>query len=286
MKRAQGLLPIILLLAIWSLFAAGCSGDDSGSEGDATVKIGFLHHSTGEVVWTGTTSKVTAKVLGKSALGSWFSDYNKRNETQYTIEEQFFPNTRGGYPWANYPYDYYNIWVKHAGDSPYQGEPTLEMLTKQYGIIVLKHCYPVGNIQPDTGKPDIDSSEKRLENYELQYAALKEKMHSFPDTKFVVWTGAALTEANTTPDEARRTREFFDWVKTQWDEPGDNIYLWDFYELETGGGPYLKPEYASAPDNSHPTADFGQKVAPLLGQRIVDVITDKGDSTPLTGAPD
>ena len=89
-------------------------------------------------------------------------------------------------------------------------------------------------------------------------------MRSFPDTKFIVWTGAALTEATTTPDEAQRTREFFDWVKAEWDEPGDNIFLWDFYELETEGGPYLKPEYASAPDNPHPTPEFGAEGRPLV----------------------
>jgi len=251
----------------------------------ATTKIAYLHHSTGEVVWLGTTSKVGVK-LGRSAVGNWISAYNKKNGTRYGIEQMNFPNTTGGYPWANYPYDYYNIWVKNAGDVPYRGEPTLEMLTKDYDVIVWKHCFPVGNIQPDTGSPNVDSEVKSLENYKLQYGALKEKMHSFPDATFVVWTGAALTEATTTPDEARRTKEFFDWVKAEWDEPGDNIFLWDFYELETEGGPYLKPEYASSPDDPHPTPEFGQRVASLLGQRIVDIIAGKGDSTSLTGAPD
>ena len=250
------------------------------------MKIAFLHHSTGYVVWRGTTSKLMAKIFGRSAVGSWIDSYNGKNNTRYEIEEMYFPATREGYPWANYPYDYYNIWVKHAGDGPYQGEPTLEMLTKDYGVIVWKHCFPVGSILPDTGAADVDSSEKRLENYKLQYAALKDKMRSFPDTKFVVWTGAALTEASTTPDEAQRTREFFDWVKAEWDEPGDNIFLWDFYELQTGGAPYLKPEYATAPDNSHPTAEFGQLAAPLLGQRIVDVVEGRGDSASLTGETD
>ncbi len=117
------------------------------------MKIAFLHHSTGQVVWLGTTSKVMSKVFGKSAVGSWITDYNKKNGTRYEIEEIYFPTTSEGYPWANYPYDYYNIWVKNAGDAPYQGEPTLEMLTKQYDVIVWKHCFPVGNILPDTGRP-------------------------------------------------------------------------------------------------------------------------------------
>ena len=250
------------------------------------MKIVFLHHSTGRVVWIGTTSKLMSKFFGKSDVKGWIESYNKKNNTRHEIEEMYFPTTSEGYPWANYPYDYYNIWVTHAGDASHQGEQTLEMLTKEYDVIIWKHCYPVGSILPDTGTADVDSSEKRLENYKLQYAELKQKMRSFPDTKFIVWTGAALTETTTSPEEARRTREFFDWVKAEWDEPGDNIFLWDFYELETEGGHYLKPEYASGPDDPHPTPDFGGRVAPLFGQRIMDVINGKGDSAALTGKGD
>jgi hypothetical protein len=276
-------LVLIVALSVGLMLTAGCSGDSGESGGGSSMKIAFLHHSTGYVVWMGTTSKIGAKIFGKSAVGNLINGYNKTNNTQYEIEEMNFPTTSGGYPWANFPYDYYNIWVKHAGDQPYQGEPTLEMLTQQYDVIVWKHCFPVGYISADTGAADVDSSEKRLENYKLQYAALKDKMHSFPNTKFIVWTGAALTEATTSADEAQRTREFFDWVKAEWDEPGDNIYLWDFYALETEGGPYMKAEYASGPKDPHPTPDFGERVAPLFAQRIIDVVSGKGDSTSLTG---
>ena len=250
------------------------------------MKIVFLHHSTGQAVWFGTTSKVMSKVLGKSAVKSWIDGYNKKNNTSHEIDEMTFPTTSQGYPWANYPYDYYNIWVKHAGDSPYQGEPTLEMLTKKYDVIVWKHCFPVGSILPDTGAANVDSAEKRLENYKVQYAALKEKMHSFPDTKFIVWTGAAPTIGSTSPMKALRARQFFDWVKSDWDEPGDNIFMWDFYQLETEGGIYLKMGYANGLRDPHPRPDFAGRVAPLLGQRIIDVVNGKGDSTSLTGEAD
>jgi hypothetical protein len=285
MRIRQKLL-LILALAIGFVLTAGCSRDVNRSGGGASMKIMFLHHSTGQVVWLGTTSKVSSKIFGKSAVKSWIDSYNKKNNTRCEIEEMNFPTTGEGYPWANYPYDYYNIWVKHAGDASYQGEPTLEMLTKTYDVIIWKHCYPVGNILPDAGTASVDSAEKRLENYKLQYAALKEKMRSFPNTKFIVWTGAALTEATTSPEEAQRTREFFDWVKAEWDESGDNIFLWDFYALETEGGSYLKQEYASGPKNPHPTPDFGERVAPLFAQRIIDVIDGRGDSTSLTGKDD
>ena len=39
-------------------------------------------------------------------------------------------------------------------------------------------------------------------------------------------------------------REFFQWVKNEWDTEGDNIFIWDFYELETEGGIYLTEKNA------------------------------------------
>jgi hypothetical protein len=253
--------------------------------GTTSAKVVFLHHSTGRVVWYGNTPKLVFKITGKGDVQKWMSDYNRSNDTSIQVEDLAFPSGEG-YEWANYPFDYHNIWVKHAGDAPYRGQPTLEMLTAKYDVIIWKHCFPVGEILADTGKPDANSSEKRLENYKAQYLDLKTKMRSFPDTKFIVWTGAALVQDATTPERAARTREFFDWVKSEWDEPGDNIFLWDFYELETEGGLYLKREYAQGRKDSHPRSSFGGKVAPLFGQRIVNVVQGKGDSTSLTGQAD
>ena len=277
-----------VLKAVWpgddSQTGVGASMPDTSQDASQTTggaaepaRVMFLHHSTGWAVWLG---------LGKSDVKNWMAAYNETNDTNHQIEEMPFLRTDEGYPWANYPYDYYNIWVTHAGDVPYRGEPTLEMLTKEYDVIIWKHCFPVAGIRPDTGKPDVDSEEKRLENYKLQYAALREKMHSFPDTKFIVWTGAAPTIGSTRPTKALRARQFFGWVKADWDEPGDNIYLWDFYELETGGGIYMKTSYASGLRDPHPRPDFAGRVAPLFAQRIIDVINGKGDSTSLTGEAD
>jgi len=294
----QGVMTIIrkslyvLALTIGAMLMMSCSGRDvrptdaapkAGPEAaPKAAKIVFLHHSTGQVVWTGSTSKVRFKLTGKGDVQNGISEYNRSDNASLEIEEVAFP-TGNDYPWDNYPYDYHNIWVKHAGDAPYRGEPTLEMLTKRYDVIIWKHCFPVGNILPDTGRADVDSDAKRLENYKLQYAGLKDKMRSFPDTKFIVWTGAALTRGSTSGEEAQRARQFFDWVKSEWDEPGDNIFVWDFYELETEGGLYLKDTYASAPSDSHPRSDFAGRVAPLLVRRIVDVVQGRGDSTSLTG---
>ncbi|GAB4333645.1 MAG: hypothetical protein Kow00127_25060 [Bacteroidales bacterium] len=216
------------------------------------------------------------------AVPEWFSEYNMTHDTWFYIREQAFPKDKP-YGWKNYPYDYYNIWVAHAGEDPYMEEPTLEMLAPEWDMIVFKHCFPVGKILPDKGMPDPASEEKRLENYKVQYLALRDKLHQFPETKFVVWTGAALVEKKTTEEQARRMKAFVDWVRDEWDQPEDNIYLWDFYQLETEGGLYLKNEYARNPGNSHPSKKFGERVSALFCNRLVDVALNYGHNTTLTG---
>jgi len=152
------------------------------------------------------------------------------------------------------------------------------MLTHTYDVIVWKHCFPVSSIAADTSSPDVTSSVKSEENYKLQYNCLKVKMHEFPNKRFIVWTGPSLVESATNPAEAERARDFANWVKTIWDEPGDNIYVWDFRDLETEGGLYLLPKNATSTLDSHPNSFFAAYAAPLLGQRIIDVIEGRGDN--------
>ena len=177
----------------------------------------------------------------------------------------------------------WNIWVDHAGQDPYRDQDTLEILTQEYDVIIFKHCFPVSDVEPDTGEADISSDRKSIENYVLQYEALKSKLHDYPEQRFIVWTGAAQTSNNTDEGSATRAREFFQWVITTWDEPGDNIYIWDFRQLETEGGLYLLDEHASDPWDSHPSDDLAELVAPLFCKRLTDVIEGRGDSGSLTG---
>ena len=234
------------------------------------TKIIFLHHSTGSNIWQG-------------GVADWFDDYNDTNGTDYQITEQEFPQD-SPYGWENYPYDYWNIWVNNAGDDYFQEEPTLEILTDQYEVIVWKHCFPVSDIEEDTGSPDISSSDKTIENYKLQYNALKNKMLEFPNNQFIVWIGAAQVQGATDSAMATRAKTFFDWVRNDWNETGDNIFVWDFYQLETEGELYLKNKYAEDPSNSHPNSQFAQTVAPYFAQRVVDVIEERGETGSIKGS--
>ena len=286
MNRFKSILFLTNIFVITFMLTTSCKDEKNSRVDDANaINILFLHHSTGGVVWKGEETgfkKISRYFKETAALPSWFENYNKEHQTHYSVREQNFPKAQP-YGWENYPYDYYQIWVANAGNAPFKEEPTLEMLTKDYDLIVFKHCFPVGNIKPDQGEGDVSSATKTLENYKLQYAALRDKMHEFPETKFLLWTAAANVEGNASAEEAGRTREFANWVKNEWDVPEDNIFLWDFYELETEGGDFLKPEYSAKAGDSHPSAAFGQRVAPLLGKRMIDVLENNGNGTNLKG---
>ncbi len=47
-------------------------------------------------------------------------------------------------------------------------------------------------------------------------------------------------------------------------------------QLETEGGLYLKEEYATSPNDSHPNGEFASKAAQLIFNRIIDVIENDG----------
>lgn len=273
----------VLLLILF--FLTQCNESSKQMQHEDPTNILFLHHSTGRVIWTGKPSgiDVIKNIFSKVyQVPDWFMEYNETNGTNYVISEQSFPK-KEPYGWKNYPFDYYNIWVKNADKEQYLEEPSLDLLTSNNDLIIFKHCFPVSRVEDKNGNPDINSEEKTFENYILQYNALKDKLHEFQDTKFLLWTSPALLEHHTNPDEAQRSKAFVNWLINEWDEPDDNIYLWDFHELQTEGGLYLPLKNARNNSDSHPSKDFAARVAPLFCQRIVDVIENNGQKTNLTG---
>lgn len=282
----------ILLLVFFVVLLTSCKRSDMNKQ----CRVLFLHHSTGQNIWDGDRSnfitrlfspfspRIASKFRSKANLPYYFKRYNQEKETQYSIEELTFPKLKP-YGWNNYPFDYYNIWVKNAREKEYMNEPTLEILTKKYDVIVFKHCFPVCNIQPDNELADINSDYKSIANYKLQYQALKEKLLQYPDNKFVLFTGAAQVKALITEDEATRAKIFFDWVLSEWDQPGDNIYIWDLYNIQTQGELYFKEEKAFSPNNSHLHESSAAQLSILLFNRIIDIITSEGSKTSLSGQP-
>ncbi|MGC4001406.1 MAG: hypothetical protein QM767_29685 [Anaeromyxobacter sp.] len=269
----RALRPSLALPTALALLAASCSAGAGSSDvvtPPGAARVGYLHHSTGGVVWGG-------------GVADLLTAYNGAHGTSYTIEQRDYPLTANGYPWDNYPYDYWNLWVAHTGSSRDRQELNLDDLAALYDVIVFKHCFPVSDVAPD-GTASVSSAEKTLPNYKLQYAALKTRLHAFPQKKFLVWTGSARKQGETSREHALRAQAFADWVKGTWDVAGDNIFVWDFRALETAGsteGLYLNDAYSAG--DSHPDHDFAVTVAPYFVRRLTDVIEGRGDGGSLTG---
>lgn len=264
----------ILLMILATAFLLSCSNTSENMKSDSiNTKAIFLHHSTGKTIWRGGNSfvhKVKLKLGFPMAVERWFTKYNKQNNTNYSVEARAFP-AKEPYGWSNYPFDYYNIWVENGHQDYFNEEPTLKTLTKDYGVIILKHCFPVSKLKNEKGSVDISSNERTIQNYKLQYIALYKEFQKYPDTKFLLWTPPALTERKSKEEWARNMNEFYLWLKNEWDKPDDNIYLWDFRALETEGGLYLLDKYAESPSDSHPNTKLAEKAYPSFCKKIVEV---------------
>lgn len=234
-------------------------------------KVIYLHHSTGQNIWDG-------------GIPEQVEQYNTDHGTNIEISQQAYPYEP--HPWENNPYEYWNLWVNHTGDDRYEEQPTLDQITADFDVVVWKNCFISAGMVPDDGNPDVSSQEKTPANYTLQFNALKEAMNKHQDTTFVVWTIPPKTAGDTTDEAAKLTNEFVDWMRTEWDTPGDNVYLWDYHALAMEGsedGVHPKPGYSVAEQDSHPSEETAKRTAPKFVNRLGDVMSGKGDTGPITG---
>ena len=261
------------------------SGNVMAKGGDEHII--FLRHSTG------------GNLFEQGGVARWFANYNSENGTSYDISMRAYPDSP--YPWNNYPYDYWNLWVNPKGpaDSKNPNIDTVNHLAQNYDVIIWKHCFPGAAIQPDTGSPSVSSSAKRLENYKLQYRAIRAKLDSIPDTIFIVWTLVPLHRLSTTPEESSRARQFVDWVRNEWlvedQKKHPNIFIFDFWShaaegrLTTshpnGETNTLRYNYevSHTGNDSHPNKLANQTIGPIFAQRILEVVkafnANNSDST-------
>lgn len=236
---------------------------------DGGVKVLYLHHSTGANIWAGGIPElVTAE--------------HARTGTELRIVDWAYPNAP--YAWSNDPYDYWRLWVRHRGEKGFMGQATLDQLARDWDVIVVKHCFTSSRMEPDPAGAAADPARRTPANYRRQLSELRAVMREFTDTTFLVWTTPPLVAAATTPTAAALTEEHTHWLREEWDEPGDNIHLWDFRAIAAADG-YLRPEYAAGPTDSHPNAELATLAAPMFVRRLVDVVSGRGDDTSRTGSP-
>ncbi len=160
----------------------------------------------------------------------------------------------------------------------FANDKSLDELADDYGVVIMKHCYPSSNILRDTGNTDPTSERRSIENYKSVYRSLRAEFNKYPDTIFILWTLPPLHRLASEPDNAARATEFSEWMTTDFlTESGQtpNIYVWDFRKIvmdpETN---FLKYEYEKEHENrdSHPNEAANNAAGPQFAQFIVDSI--------------
>jgi len=269
---------IILVLSI-AVFAILLLSNNGNVFAAGTEEAILLHHSTG------------GNLYSEGNVADYVQNYNSTNGTSYAIDERAYPTSP--YPWNNYPYDWWNLWVTEnedgtvrtpACDSSNSNIECLNTLTQSYNTIIFKQCYPGADVLADTGTPDITSSRKSLENYKAQYRALRREFDKYPNNLFIAWTLVPRHRLATNTENAARAKQFVDWVKNDWlTEDGQshpNIKIFDFWGnvAETNSNPSqgqvntLKYEYerSHTGSDSHPNTLANQTVGPIFAQEVID----------------
>ncbi len=235
-------------------------------------EIIFLTHSVGSGLYK------------EGKIAERFTQYNADHGTDYLINRRSYPEEP--YPWDNDPYDYWNVWVNGTCSSNVTGYGCLSSIVEKYDVVIMKHCYTAARIEPDIGAPDIASNRKSIENYKLQYRAIRDRLDSYPETKFIVFTLTPRHRLRTDAAQAARAKSFADWVKNEWlQEDGKehgNIFIFDWWGYiaennpapEQGAVNCLRYDYEKdhSSDNSHPNLLANETMGPVFANYIVETI--------------
>lgn len=99
--------------------------------------------------------------------------------------------------------------------------------------------------------------------------AIIQKLYKFSKIKFMIWTGGIQFKNNISYQQVLNAIKFFEWVNNDWVAFNDNFNILDYYGLATEGGLYLKSEYATKNNDSHPSKAFAQKIASIFLKKIL-----------------
>ena len=240
------------------------SSDIDTSPPDATVKLIFLHHSSGEnwlADWSGELGRVLMEnnyfvsdtnyswgpeepsiggAIGDfTDIGHWWNWF--RGPSSETIMQAVYSETE-----------------QHAEYARLADDPGGEN-----GIVMFKSCFPNSALEGNPDDPptsgtnplqgmDSGSGEHTVGNAKRIYVDLLKYFSGHTDKLFVVITAPPLLD--TSPEQAANARAFNIWLVTDWLEsyPHHNVAVFDFYNvLTTNGGDPNTNDLGSDGGNHH-----------------------------------
>jgi len=150
----------------------------------------------------------------------------------------------------------------------FEGNPNVYYKdARQNDIIMFKSCFPNSNIIAEGEAPG-NANDKTMTvwNFKAIMNELKGVFQRHPQKTFIYVTSPPLAQFETNADNAKRARQFADWVKTEYlrdygAQTGlKNLLIFDFYDILADSDNMLKKEYMSRENDSHPNV-AGCKIA-------------------------
>jgi hypothetical protein len=128
-----------------------------------------------------------------------------------------------------------------------------------FDVIVFKSCYPVTAIASDT----------QLETYKDHYLTIRDTIDRYLDKLFIPMTPPPLRASLTTPEQAKRARQFANWMQSEaFVGARRNIDVYNFFDAlavpdnDSADANTLRPRYCLPDSNdSHPNPLANQEVA-------------------------
>ena len=136
-------------------------------------------------------------------------------------------------------------------------------------IVMFKSCFPNSDIGGSIESPaDPLSSERSLANYQATFNELALELEKYPDKLMIYLTSPPLVPESTTPENARRARDFNDWLIEEYlpqyqERTGlTNLAIFDLFGVLADENGFLKDEYRrTGRGDSHPNETANKAAA-------------------------
>lgn len=277
-QRISALIVLSILL-VGQIISAQAQTADDPTHPTQTVKLIFIHHSTGEN-WLRDDHGGLGKALAENNY--FVSDTNYGWGPDAIGDRTDIPNWPEwfrGPDSERYLTALYAESEQHAEYTRLPSDPGGENK-----IIVFKSCFPNSALEGNPGDAPEAGDSLTVSNAKYVYNDLLNYFGAHPDKLFIVITAPPLQD----PSLAGNARAFNNWLVNDWlnenNYPYSNVAVFDFYNVLTHSSnhhrwngekiehiinnPRNTSYYPSAPDDDHPNAAGSRKATeefiPLL----------------------
>jgi hypothetical protein len=259
-----------------------------------TVKLIFIHHSSGEN-WLADESGGLGLALMQNNY--FVSDTNYGwgpDDSLLGGPIGDYTDTGNWWNWFLGPSSgtilqaLYSESEPHAGYSRLSDDPGGEN-----EIVMFKSCFPNSALEGNPGDPpvsgdnplqgqDSGSGYQTVGNAKRVYIDLLNYFKAHPEKLFLVITAPPLLETDTSPEQAANARAFNRWLAQEWlaDYPYRNAAVFDFYSvLTSNGGDPKTNDLGAATGNHHRVRDGQLEYVADQGGNM-SAYAENGDSHP------